>query len=186
MCPPPPIIYLPLLLLSYMFLGIAIQELNLRKLFLFTDTKTDSSDSTFSPGNYNGVIIGSVVAAVVVIVTAILIVACFLYRQILKRESTQDTGYIQNPAYKGDTQSDRTLPQIPHTDIKYEEPAIYTQLDTSNRTPIDENYQSLNEEDYEPLQTYQNENIPQYASLNTFDNAEDEGNPDESAYEELP
>lgn len=163
-----------------------IYELNLRKLLLFVDTKTDSSDSTFSPGSYTGVIIGAVVAAVVVIVTVVLIVACFLYREILKRENTHGSGYIQNPAYQGDTQSDRTLPQIPHTDKEYEEPAVYTQLDSSNRTPIDENYQSLNEEGYEPLQTYQNDDVPQYASLNTFNNPEDGDNPDESAYEELP
>ena len=80
--------------------------------------------------------------------------------------------YIYIYIYKGDTQSDRTLPQIPHTDIEYEEPAVYTQLETSNRTPIEENCQSLSEEGYEPLQTYQNENILQYASLNTFDNPE--------------
>ena len=125
-------------------------------------------------------------AAVVVIITVILIVACFLYRQIVKRANIQAASYIKNPAYQGDTQPDRTLPQIPHTEREYEEPAVYTQLDSSKRAPMDENYQSLHEEGYEPLQTYQNEIISQYTSLNTSNNSEDGGIPDESAYEELP
>ena len=148
------------------------------------DTNTGSPDST-SPSNANiGIIIGAVVAAVVVIVTVILIVGCLLYRQVLKRENTRDTGNIQNAAYEGDVKLNRALPQIPQTDSEYEEPAVYAQLDNSHRVPIDENYQSLNVEGYEQLQTDHNENIPQYASLN---NSLGGGRiPVESMYEELP
>ena len=64
-------------------------------------------------------------AAVVVIVTVILIVGCLLYRQVLKRENTRDTGNIQNAAYEGDVKLDRALPQIPQTGSEYEEPAVY-------------------------------------------------------------
>ena len=103
---------------------------------------------------------------------------------MLKRENTRDTGNIQNAAYEGDVKLDRALPQIPQTDSKYEKPAVYAQLDNSHRVPIDENYQSLNVEGYEQLQTDHNENIPQYASLNN--NLGGGQIPVESMYEELP
>ena len=68
---------------------------------------------------------------------------CIRYRQILQRKNTEDTGNIQNVVYEGDTRADRELPQIPHTDGDYEQPAEYAQLDSSKRVPIHENYQSL-------------------------------------------
>ena len=80
---------------------------------------------------------------VVIIVTVLLIVTCIRYRHILQRKNTEDTGNIQNAVYEGDTRADRELPQIPHTDGDYEQPAEYAQLDSSKRVPIDENYQSL-------------------------------------------
>ena len=88
-------------------------------------------------------IIGIVTIMVVVIVTVLLIVTCIRYRQILQRKNTEDTGNIQNALYEGDTRADRELPQIPHTDGDYEQPAEYAQLDSSKRVPIHENYQSL-------------------------------------------
>ena len=126
--------------------------------------------------------------ATVFLILVILIIICFRYRRTFERESTQDVGNIQNAAYNGDTQPDRELPQIPHNnDSVYEEPAEYEQLDSSKRAPVDENYQSLNVEGYEQLQTDPNENVPQYASLNKDNNLEgDEGIRGESVCEVLP
>ena len=150
-------------------------------------------------------IIGAVVPAVVVL---IMVVACLLYRRKPKNENTRDTGNIQNAAYEGDTQTDRRLPEIPHSDRDYEEPAQYAQLDSSMRVPIDANYQSLDIEGYTQLDSskrvpidanYQSlqtrdqmqldrdhsENVEQYASMNIDNNSRNEF-PDESVYEEVP
>ena len=83
-------------------------------------------------------IIGIVTIMFVVIVTVLLIVTCIRYRQILQRKNTENTGNIQNAVYEGDMQSDRELPQIPHTDGDYEQPAEYAQLVSSTRVPISE------------------------------------------------
>ena len=89
-------------------------------------------------------------AAVVVLVTVILIVAWFLYRRTPPRDKEQNIGEVQNPAYVGESQRNRRLPQVPHFESGYEEPtetAEYTQLDSSKRVPIDANYQSLKHRD---------------------------------------
>ena len=52
---------------------------------------------------------------------------CTRYRQILQRKNTEDTGNIQNEVHEGDTRPDTELPQIPHTDGDYEQPAQYAQ-----------------------------------------------------------
>ena len=121
--------------------------------------------------------------AAVVIVTVILIVTCFRHRKILKRENTRDVGKFQNRVYEGDTQPD-TPPQIRPTD--YEQPSEYAQLDGSKRVLVDENYQSLNVEGYDQLQSNPNENVPQYTSLDTNSNHDNKRIREESTYEELP
>ena len=125
-------------------------------------------------------------ATIVLVLTLILLIICFRHRRVL--ESTRDVGNIQNAAYEGDTQPERELPQIPGTSSEYEEPAQYSQLDSSKRVPTDDNYQSLNVEGYEQLQIDPNEIIPQYASLNNNNNpsGNNDGIPGESVYEELP
>ena len=141
---------------------------------------------TSSTNNNTGVIIGAVVVAVVVIVTVILIVACFLHRRISRREHIPDVGNIQNAAYEGDTQPHgRRLSQVPSSESGFEQPAEYAQLDSSNRVPIDANYESLNLEGYEQLNRDNNENVHQYASLNVGGNPENE-TPEEAVYEEIP
>ncbi len=63
------------------------------------------------------------------------------------------------------------LPQIPDTEVgAYEEPAQYAQLDSSKRVSIDGNYESLNAENYTQLDKSLNEDVQQYASLNTGSN----------------
>jgi hypothetical protein len=122
----------------------------------------------------------------VVLVTVILIVACFLYRRISRREHTRDVGNIQNAAYEGDTQPHgRRLSQVSYSESGFEQPAEYAQLDSSNRVPIDANYESLNIEGYEQLNSDHNENVHQYASLNVGNNPENEA-PAEAVYEEIP
>ena len=121
--------------------------------------------------------------AAVVIVTVILIVTCFRYRKILKRENTRDVGKFQNTVYEGDTQPD-TPPQVRPSD--YEQPAQYAQLDSSKRVLVDENYQSLNVEGYDQLQTNPNENVSPYTSLKANSNYDNKRIRDESTYEELP
>ena len=121
--------------------------------------------------------------AAVVIVTVILIVTCFRYRRILKRENTRDVGKFQNAVYEGDTQPD-TPPQVRPAD--YEQPSEYAQLDSSKRVLVDENYQSLNAEGYDQLQTNPNENVPPYTLLNVNSNHDNKRIRDESTYEELP
>ena len=138
-------------------------------------TPTPSSNSN------TGVIIGAVVAALVVIVTVILISVCILYRRKPGKDDMGDIGNIQNAAYEGDTQTDRKLPEIPYSDSNYEEPAHYAQLDSSERVPIDANYQSLNIEGYQQLDNNHNENVQQYASLNIDTNPSNE-----SIYEVIP
>ncbi|CAB4041834.1 Hypothetical predicted protein [Paramuricea clavata] len=143
------------------------------------------SNPTSSSNSNTGVIIGAVVAAVVVLITVILIVACLLYRRKPQNENTQDTGNIQNAAYEGDTQTDRSLPEIPQAHRDYEEPAQYAQLDSSMRVPIDANYQSLQTRDHVQLGRDHNENVQRYASMNIDNNLRNEF-PDESVYEEVP
>lgn len=104
-------------------------------------TKIGSSHPTSRHNTW--MIIGSVTIVVVVIVTILLVVNYVRYRQILQRKNTDDTGNIENAVYEGDTQPDRELPKILHTDGDYEQPAQYAQLVSSKRVPIDENYQSL-------------------------------------------
>ena len=124
-------------------------------------------------------------ATIVLVLTLILLIICFRHRRVL--ESTRDVGNIQNAAYEGDTQPERELPQIPGTSSEYEEPAQYSQLDSSKRVPTDDNYQSLNVEGYQQLQIDPNENIPQYTSLKSNNNlANNDRIPGESVYEELP
>ena len=121
--------------------------------------------------------------AAVVVATVILIVTCFRYRKILKRENTRDVGKFQNTVYEGDTQPD-TPPQVRPSD--YEQPAQYAQLDSSKRVLVDENYQSLNAEGYDQLQTNPNENISPYTSLKANSNHDNKRIREESTYEELP
>ena len=121
---------------------------------------------------------------VVLIVTVILIATCFRYRQILKRENTRDAGKFQNAVYEGDRQPD-TPPQVRPTDGDYDEPSQYAQLDSSKRILFEENYQSLNEEGYDQLQTNPSEIVPQYISLNTNSNRDDKKILDEPMYEEV-
>ena len=112
----------------------------------------------------------------------ILIATCFRYRQILKRENTRDAGKFQNNAvYEGDRQRD-TPPQVRPIDGDYDEPSQYAQLDSSKRVLFEENYQSLNEEGYDQLQS---EIVPQYISLNTNSNRDDKKILDEPMYEEV-
>ena len=91
-------------------------------------------------------------AALVILLLAILFVACFQHRRASKKERTKDVENIQNAAYVGDAQPDRR-PSPLEDDGLYEEPAIYAQLDQSRRVPIDRNYQSLNVEGYESIYT---------------------------------
>ena len=148
-------------------------------VIIFTATTIGSCDPQ---SNNTWIIFGVVMTAAVVIVTAILIVTCFRYRKILKRENTRDVGKFQNTVYKGDIQPD-TPPQVRPTD--YEQPSQYAQLDSSKRVLVDENYQSLNAEGYDQLQTNSNESVSQYISLDTNSNHAKRIR-DESTYEELP
>ena len=146
----------------------------------------DPAASTSTSSSNTGVVIGAVVAAVVVIVTVILTSVCILYRRKPSNENTQDVVNIKNAAYEGDIEPDeKRLPQLPHSDRSYEEPSEYTQLDSSKRVPTDANYQSLNTECYQQLDTDHNENVHQYTSLNIDRDQRNEA-PEESIYEELP
>ncbi len=63
------------------------------------------------------------------------------------------------------------LPPIPDTEVgDYEEPAQYAQLDSSKRVSVDGNYQGLHAENYTQLDKSLNEDVQQYASLNTGSN----------------
>jgi LPS O-antigen subunit length determinant protein (WzzB/FepE family) len=117
------------------------------------------------------VIIGIVVAAVVVMATAIVIVACLFYRKKRGKANSRDIDSIQNTAYEGNTSRNMELQKIPDPESIYEEPAEYTQLASSLREPVDENYQSLlNVQNYEQPDTDYNEKFQQYASMNMESN----------------
>ena len=117
------------------------------------------------------------VAALVILLLAILAAACFLYRRLPeKRETVQAVDNIENAAYDGNAQLG--------DDSQYEEPAAYAQLDSSKRIPLDQNYESLNVEGYEPLNRDPNENATRYASLNMDTNHNVK--PEDSVYEIIP
>ena len=82
-------------------------------------------------------------AAVVVLVTVILIVACFLYRRTPPRDEEQNRGDVQNPANESGNQRNGRLPPVPYSESVYEEPAEYAQLNNFGRVSINENYQSV-------------------------------------------
>lgn len=130
-------------------------------------------------------IIGIVVAAVVVMATAIVIVACLFYRRKRGKANSRDIDSIQNTAYEGDTPRNIELQKIPDPESVYEEPAEYTQLASSLREPVDANYQSLlNVQNYEQPDTDYNEKFQQYASMNMESNPRNEV-PGESDYETI-
>ena len=115
------------------------------------------------------------VAAVVVIATAIVIVACLFYRRKRGKANSRDIDSIQNTAYEGDTPRNIELQKIPDPESVYEEPAEYTQLASSLREPVDANYQSLlNVQNYEQPDTDYNEKFQQYASMNMESNPRNE------------
>lgn len=101
-------------------------------------------------------------AAVLLIMTVILIVACFLYRQTIHIWKVRYIDRLQNGVHEGDIQPERELPQIPdELDSDYEQPAEYAELANSLRLPIVENYQSLIVEGYEELHRNYSENLVQ-------------------------
>ncbi len=153
---------------------------------LLDQGSTNSSKSGI--GNNTGVAIGIAVAVVVVMAIAISILA-----YILRRRKRGDAGYTQpnielpeirnsEGVYEEPTQYGQVdrrvpppptieLPRIPDLEVGgYEEPAQYAKLDSSNRVSIDGNYQSLNVENYTQLDKSLNEDVQQYASLNTGSN----------------
>ena len=111
--------------------------------------------------------------------TAISAVTFLLCRRKQGEETTQHN--FQNTAFSRDSPENIELPQIPHTEDGYEEPAQYAQLDSFRRVPIDDNYQSLNA-NYTQLDKGLFENVPQYASLNMACNSRNE-TPAEPVYE---
>jgi hypothetical protein len=137
---------------------------------------------------------GIAVAVLVVVALAISILACrFSRRKRTEAGYTQPNielpeipnfegfeGMYEEPArYAQVDDSSRNvpppptleLPQIPDTEVgAYEEPAQYAQLDSSKRVSVDGNYQSLNAENYTQLDKSLNEDVQQYASLNTGSN----------------
>jgi hypothetical protein len=104
------------------------------------------------------------VAAVILLVTVILIVARFICRRKEGPDNTRNVGDIQNAAYEGDKQPKKPrIPKKPYSEPVYDEPTVYAQLDSATRVPIDANYQSLSKEGCG--QRNQNENVQPYASL---------------------
>ena len=83
-------------------------------------------------------------AVVVLVIFVILVI--FLYRRTPSQDKGRNISEIQNPAYEGETQLSRKLPQVPYSESGYEEPAEYAQLDILQRVPMDANYQSLKRE----------------------------------------
>lgn len=73
----------------------------------------------------------------IIIVAAICIVGCFLYRKKTVELAGVQTGTVQNAAYESDKNLKRKLPQVPKTEN------VYDQLDETKMVPIDKNYQSL-------------------------------------------
>lgn len=96
-----------------------------------------------------------------VIMTVILIVAYFLYRQIINIRKVKYIDSLQNGVHERDMQPERELPQMPDSDNDYEEPAEYAQLGNSLRFSIVENYQSLIVAGHEELHTKYDENFLQ-------------------------
>lgn len=123
-------------------------------------------------------------AVVVVMATAMFIVTCLFYRRKRGKGNSRDIGNIQNIAYEGDTSRNIELPKIPGSESYYEEPAVYAQLASSLRVPVDENYQSLlNVQNYEqPDKDYFNENVQGNPSMSVDTNPKYEV-PGESEYE---
>ena len=174
---------------------------NKQAAFLLFYKTEDPGPGSSSSGNNIGVIIGIVVAAMVVIIVVILIVCWFLYRRKPARkranENTQNINNIKNAAYEGGTSVQRRLPQVPSSDSDYEEPAVYQQLDSSKRVPIDANYQSLIRKNKQASSGERgNEDDQRHTSLrNKSEDDADKGyvtvlsgdaSAKESIYEELP
>ena len=114
-------------------------------------------------------------AAVVVMATAIVIVACLFHRRKTGKENPRDIDNIQNTAYEGNTPRNMELQKIPDPESCYEEPAEYAQLASSLREPVDANYQSLlNVQNYQQPDTDYNEKFQQYASMNMESNPRNE------------
>ena len=94
----------------------------------------------------NFVLFGAVGAAVVVLLTAILVAVCFFCRINRKHQSrgnARDVGEFPNPAYEGDSKRNMQRPHVINTENHYDEPSVYAQLDSTTRVALEANYQSL-------------------------------------------
>ena len=101
--------------------------------------------STSSSNSNTWVIVGAVAASVVVIVTSILIgVYCFRQRNRRSKETAKDIGQLENPAFVGVGQPSVQPPQIFDSENSHcEQPALYADLNSSERDTMDANYESL-------------------------------------------
>ncbi len=94
----------------------------------------------------NFVLFGAVGAAVVVLLTAILVAVCFFCRRNRRnhsRENARDVGEFRNPVYEGDGKRNIQRPHVINTENHYDQPSVYAQLDSTTRVALDANYQSL-------------------------------------------
>ncbi|CAB4030758.1 Hypothetical predicted protein [Paramuricea clavata] len=152
----------------------------------------DENPKSSSKSN-TGVIIGTVAAAVIVIVAAIFIVGCFLFGR-LKKQRRRDIGPIQNAAYEGDRHAD-IMPQVFHSESRppaYSEIGLpqvfYSQSDygqpakyhSSTTVSIGANFQSANEAYPNQHHRAHNENAQRDAPHNLNSNPANE-----SMYEEV-
>ncbi|CAB4019519.1 Hypothetical predicted protein [Paramuricea clavata] len=68
------------------------------------------------------IIIGTVAAVVVAIITAMLIAGCFLFGRKQGEENRRDIRNIRNAAYQSDNRYIRELPPVPEYDVGYQLP----------------------------------------------------------------
>ena len=118
-----------------------------------------TNPATTNNGNNDGLVIGiSVVVNVLVLAIASVLVYCFWKRKRYNEDYAQPNielpeiphpeSCYEEPAINAqpsrNPQQNRELPPVLDVEDIYEEPVEYAQLDNSKRVPIDDNYQALN------------------------------------------